>query len=198
MDLDTHLDSYDKRSRPSVISLQSLQAQRVGVSKKPTLTSSPEADESPSSPWFGRSESIPYADEWTRDSLIFVSFFTSRLVRVTKEILDRLTVIPTPFPCFLFWRVPKGKTTLEKDRVEHTDNTHWLQAWLVCRTSVSRQCNMAFVEITECFFGARSSFSGTLKIYLWTDWWPAQWSNFYPFHHMYRLIGSSADSCCSM
>ncbi|XP_067683198.1 plasma membrane calcium-transporting ATPase 2-like isoform X2 [Haliotis asinina] len=56
MDLDSHLDSYDKRSRPSVISLQSLQAQRVGVSKKPTLTSSPEADESPSSPWFGRSE----------------------------------------------------------------------------------------------------------------------------------------------
>ena len=65
MDLDSHMDSYDKRSRPSVISLQSLQqAQRGGVSKKPTLASSPEADEkSASSPWFGRSESIPYADE---------------------------------------------------------------------------------------------------------------------------------------
>ncbi|XP_041348838.1 plasma membrane calcium-transporting ATPase 2-like isoform X2 [Gigantopelta aegis] len=65
MDLDSHMDSYDKRSRPSVISLQSLQqAQRCGVSKKPTLASSPEADEqSASSPWFGRSESIPYADE---------------------------------------------------------------------------------------------------------------------------------------
>lgn len=63
MDLDSHMDSYDKRSRPSVISLQSLQAQRGAVSKKPMLTSSPEADESASSPWFGRSESIPYADE---------------------------------------------------------------------------------------------------------------------------------------
>ncbi|XP_050411569.1 plasma membrane calcium-transporting ATPase 2 isoform X1 [Patella vulgata] len=64
MDLDsTHMDSYDKRSRPSVISLQSLQAQRSGIAKKPILASSPEVDESPSSPWFGRSESIPYADE---------------------------------------------------------------------------------------------------------------------------------------
>lgn len=63
MDLDSHMGSYDKRSRPSVISLQSLQAQRGAVSKKPMLTSSPEADESASSPWFGRSESIPYADE---------------------------------------------------------------------------------------------------------------------------------------
>ncbi|KAL8594898.1 hypothetical protein ACOMHN_038461 [Nucella lapillus] len=63
MDLDSHMDSYDKRSRPSVISLQSLQASRGGVSKKPILASSPEADESTSSPYFGRSESIPYADE---------------------------------------------------------------------------------------------------------------------------------------
>lgn len=64
MDLDSHMDSYDKRSRPSVISLQSLQAAaRGGVSKKPILASSPEADETSASPWFGRSESIPYADE---------------------------------------------------------------------------------------------------------------------------------------
>lgn len=63
MDLDSHMDSYDKRSRPSVISLQSLQAARGGVSRKPILASSPEADETTSSPWFGRSESIPYADE---------------------------------------------------------------------------------------------------------------------------------------
>ena len=69
MDLDSHMDSYDKRSRPSVISLQSLQAQRGAVSKKPMLASSPEADESASSPWFGRSESIPYADEWALLSL---------------------------------------------------------------------------------------------------------------------------------
>ncbi|KAJ8302064.1 hypothetical protein KUTeg_021051 [Tegillarca granosa] len=64
MDLDTsHFDSYDKRSRPSVISLQSIQTlQRAGVSKKPTLASSPEAEETPS-PWLGRQESIPYADE---------------------------------------------------------------------------------------------------------------------------------------
>lgn len=62
MDLDTCLDSYDKRSRPSVISLQSLQTQRGGLCKKPTLTSSPETDE-PASPWFGRQESIPYADD---------------------------------------------------------------------------------------------------------------------------------------
>nr|QFR55262.1 PMCA2 [Onchidium reevesii] len=62
MDLDSHLDSYDKRSRPSVISLQSLQAQKSGVSRKPNLASSPEAAET-TSPWFGRSESIPYADE---------------------------------------------------------------------------------------------------------------------------------------
>ena len=68
MDLDTsHMDSYDKRSRPSVISLQSLQSvQRSGISKKPTLASSPEIDETTTttrSPWFGRQESIPYADE---------------------------------------------------------------------------------------------------------------------------------------
>ncbi|XP_076447724.1 plasma membrane calcium-transporting ATPase 2-like isoform X3 [Babylonia areolata] len=63
MDLDSHMDSYDKRSRPSVISLQSLQAARGGVSKKPVLASSPEADESSSSPWFNRNDTIPYADE---------------------------------------------------------------------------------------------------------------------------------------
>ena len=65
MDLDSnHFDSYDKRSRPSVISLQSLQnAQRAGVSKKPMLASSPEVDEHTRSPWFGRQESIPYADD---------------------------------------------------------------------------------------------------------------------------------------
>ena len=63
MDLDTsHLDSYDKRSRPSLISLQSLQ-QKTGVSKKPMLASSPEVEESRSSPWLGHQDSIPYADE---------------------------------------------------------------------------------------------------------------------------------------
>uniref|UniRef100_A0A0B7B0W2 Calcium-transporting ATPase n=1 Tax=Arion vulgaris TaxID=1028688 RepID=A0A0B7B0W2_9EUPU len=64
MDLETCLDSYDKRSRPSVISL-SMQAQKTGVSKKPTLASSPEAVETTTtkSPWFGHSDSIPYADE---------------------------------------------------------------------------------------------------------------------------------------
>ncbi|XP_071134662.1 plasma membrane calcium-transporting ATPase 2-like isoform X3 [Mytilus edulis] len=63
MDLDTsHLDSYDKRSRPSLISLQSLQA-KSGVSKKPMLASSPEVEESRSSPWLGHQDSIPYADE---------------------------------------------------------------------------------------------------------------------------------------
>ena len=55
------MDSYDKRSRPSVISLQSLQA-KSGVSQKPNLTSSPEANEMATTP-FNRSESIPYADE---------------------------------------------------------------------------------------------------------------------------------------
>jgi hypothetical protein len=63
MDLETCLDSYDKRSRPSVISLHSMQTQKTGVSRKPTLASSPEAVETTKSPWFGRSESIPYADE---------------------------------------------------------------------------------------------------------------------------------------
>ncbi|XP_033744919.1 plasma membrane calcium-transporting ATPase 2-like isoform X2 [Pecten maximus] len=53
MDLDsTHFDSYDKRSRPSVISLQSLQnAQKGGVSKKPVLASSPEVEEKSARPW---------------------------------------------------------------------------------------------------------------------------------------------------
>ncbi|XP_060075457.1 plasma membrane calcium-transporting ATPase 2-like isoform X2 [Ylistrum balloti] len=65
MDLDsTHFDSYDKRSRPSVISLQSLQnAQKGGVSKKPVLASSPEVEEKSTRPWLGRQESIPYADD---------------------------------------------------------------------------------------------------------------------------------------
>lgn len=67
MDFDTsQLDSYDKRSRPSVISLQSLQSaqQRSAVAKKPNLASSPEIDEGNSrGPWFGRQDSIPYADE---------------------------------------------------------------------------------------------------------------------------------------
>ncbi|BFZ08779.1 hypothetical protein BsWGS_11818 [Bradybaena similaris] len=63
MDLEGCMDSYDKRSRPSVISLHSMQAHKMGVSKKPTLASSPEAVETTKSPWFGRSESIPYADE---------------------------------------------------------------------------------------------------------------------------------------
>ncbi|KAK0051870.1 PMCA2 [Biomphalaria pfeifferi] len=66
MDMDSqHMDSYDKRSRPSVISLQSLQEKRMGVSRKPNLASSPEAMETTNTtnPWFGRSESIPYADE---------------------------------------------------------------------------------------------------------------------------------------
>ncbi len=75
MDVDAqHLDSYDKRSRPSVISLQSLQHLKSAVSKKPNLASSPEAAETnvsaapghpaTSPPWFaGRNESIPYADE---------------------------------------------------------------------------------------------------------------------------------------
>lgn len=66
-DLDTlaGMDSYDKRSRPSVISLQSLQAaQKVGVSRKPNLPSSPEREEPPTgAPWLNRQESIPYADE---------------------------------------------------------------------------------------------------------------------------------------
>ena len=60
------MDSYDKRSRPSVISLQSLQAAQKagGVSRKPNLPSSPERDDSTGrSPWFNRQESIPYADE---------------------------------------------------------------------------------------------------------------------------------------
>jgi hypothetical protein len=68
MDFDTsQLDSYDKRSRPSVISLQSLQSaqHKSAISKKPNLASSPEVDESNNSrsPWFGRQDSIPYADE---------------------------------------------------------------------------------------------------------------------------------------
>lgn len=65
MDLDSqHMDSYDKRSRPSVISLQSLQEKRMGVSRKPNLASSPEAAEvTTNAPWFGRGDSIPYADE---------------------------------------------------------------------------------------------------------------------------------------
>ena len=70
MDLDSiaGMDSYDKRSRPSVISLQSLQAAQKagGVSRKPNLPSSPERDEPPSNLWrFKRQESegIPYADE---------------------------------------------------------------------------------------------------------------------------------------
>ena len=64
MDLDSNrLDSYDNRSRPSVISLQSLQTQKCGVSRKPNLASSPETEESPASPWFNRQESIPYADD---------------------------------------------------------------------------------------------------------------------------------------
>lgn len=63
MDLDACLDSYDKRSRPSVISLHSLQAQKMGVSKRPTLASSPEAAETTTSSGLGRGESIPYADE---------------------------------------------------------------------------------------------------------------------------------------
>lgn len=67
MDFDTsQLDSYDKRSRPSVISLQSLQSaqQRSAIAKKPNLASSPEIDEANSrGPWFGRQDSIPYADE---------------------------------------------------------------------------------------------------------------------------------------
>nr|AML22898.1 plasma membrane calcium ATPase [Tridacna squamosa] len=60
------MDSYDKRSRPSVISLQSLQAAQKsgGVSRKPNLPSSPERDDSSGrNPWFNRQESIPYADE---------------------------------------------------------------------------------------------------------------------------------------
>ena len=61
MDLDTHLDSYDKRSRPSVASLPSLQL-RSGPFKKNNLPNSPET-ESPSKPWLNRAESIPYADE---------------------------------------------------------------------------------------------------------------------------------------
>ncbi|KAK3701284.1 hypothetical protein RRG08_066777 [Elysia crispata] len=76
MDMDAqHMDSYDKRSRPSVISLQSLQAQKAGgVSRKPNLASSPEVIEAAGergehaprvghAGWFSRSESIPYADE---------------------------------------------------------------------------------------------------------------------------------------
>ena len=73
MDLDSiaGMDSYDKRSRPSVISLQSLQAAQKmgGVSRKPNLPSSPEREEPPPHPWsLGRvkrqeSEGIPYADE---------------------------------------------------------------------------------------------------------------------------------------
>lgn len=67
MDLDalSGMDSYDKRSRPSVISLQSLQAaQRGGVSRKPNLPSSPEREEpGGGATFFGRQESIPYADE---------------------------------------------------------------------------------------------------------------------------------------
>ncbi|WAR25424.1 hypothetical protein MAR_011128 [Mya arenaria] len=68
-DLDTlsGMDSYDKRSRPSVISLQSLQAaHKPGcVSRKPNLPSSPEREEpgTGNNPFFGRQESIPYADE---------------------------------------------------------------------------------------------------------------------------------------
>ncbi|XP_069142494.1 plasma membrane calcium-transporting ATPase 2-like isoform X2 [Argopecten irradians] len=60
MDLDsTHFDSYDKRSRPSVISLQSLQnAQKGGVSKKPVLASSPEVEEKSTRPWLGRQENL--------------------------------------------------------------------------------------------------------------------------------------------
>lgn len=60
------MDSYDKRSRPSVISLQSLQAaQKAGaVSRKPNLPSSPEREEpTGGAPWLNRQESIPYADE---------------------------------------------------------------------------------------------------------------------------------------
>jgi len=67
MDVDalSGMDSYDKRSRPSVISLQSLQAaQKGGVSRKPNLPSSPEREEPVSgTPFYGRQESIPYADE---------------------------------------------------------------------------------------------------------------------------------------
>nr|XP_022299334.1 plasma membrane calcium-transporting ATPase 2-like isoform X3 [Crassostrea virginica] len=67
MDFDTsQLDSYDKRSRPSVISLQSLQSaqHKPAVSKRPNLASSPEVDENNSrGPWFARQDSIPYADE---------------------------------------------------------------------------------------------------------------------------------------
>lgn len=69
MDLDAiaGMDSYDKRSRPSVISLQSLQAAQKmgGVSRKPNLPSSPEREE-PANPWGVKrqeSEGIPYADE---------------------------------------------------------------------------------------------------------------------------------------
>ncbi|KAL4226919.1 Plasma membrane calcium-transporting ATPase 2 [Mactra antiquata] len=66
MDLDTisGMDSYDKRSRPSVISLQSLQAAQKagGVSKKPNLPSSPEREEPRGgAPWLNRQESIPEA-----------------------------------------------------------------------------------------------------------------------------------------
>jgi len=68
MDLDdmSGMDSYDKRSRPSVISLQSQQAaQRAAhVSRKPNLPSSPEREEPAGGQWFNRQESIPYADEW--------------------------------------------------------------------------------------------------------------------------------------
>ena len=64
MDLDCHMDSYDKRSRSSIISLQSMQAARAGVSRKPILATSPEAEEPASGiSRFFRNESLPYADE---------------------------------------------------------------------------------------------------------------------------------------
>lgn len=66
LDAFSGMDSYDKRSRPSVISLQSLQAAQKagGVSRKPNLPSSPEREEPPrGAPWMNRQESIPYADE---------------------------------------------------------------------------------------------------------------------------------------
>ncbi|XP_052285591.1 plasma membrane calcium-transporting ATPase 2-like isoform X3 [Dreissena polymorpha] len=73
MDLDalSGMDSYDKRSRPSVISLQSLQAAQrppSGAAWRPALPSSPEREEPPggvggANRWIGRQESIPYADE---------------------------------------------------------------------------------------------------------------------------------------
>jgi len=65
--LQGNVDSYDRCSRPSLTSLQLLQAAaRSGaVSRKPNLPSSPERAEPPNnSSMFGRQESIPYADEW--------------------------------------------------------------------------------------------------------------------------------------